>query len=172
MRGTDMTTTVLTTGEHIPVFVTIDHLSARCVGLHAFDAMHALRGVSTRPPRGERTLKNHRRRRRRRPCLSATTTGRNISAAPSKRRFVGWGSTRPRPSLALSKTTAAPSDSSAFLRKICSGRKRNRVSKTCNELSNGSRTSTTKSGWSSAAGIARPASSHATRMQPGPSRKP
>ncbi len=68
------------------------------------------------------------------------------SAAPSKARFVGRESTRPRLSFALPKAKAAPSDSSAFPREIRSDRKRTRASKTCNETFNGSRTSTTKSG--------------------------
>ncbi len=173
MWGTDMTTTLLTIGELVPVFVIINHLSSRCVGLHAFDARHTLRCAAAHPRMGERTHRNHRRRRRRWPCPSATTTGRkSVSTAPSGTRFVGWGSTRPRPSFARPKATAASSDSSVPSRKICSGRRCTRASKTCNEPSNGSRTSTTKSGWSSATGIARPASSHATRMKPRLSRKP
>ncbi len=67
MWSTNMTTTVLTAGEHIPVFVAIDILSSRCVGLHTFDARHIFRGVAAHPPRGERMLKSHRRRHGDRP---------------------------------------------------------------------------------------------------------
>ncbi len=38
MWGTDMTTTALSTGKQVAVFVAIEYLSAASVGLHTFDA--------------------------------------------------------------------------------------------------------------------------------------
>ncbi len=166
-----MTTTTLSTGK----------LSRRLRGHRPL--LGQLRGVARPRARRFEALKPYRQRVQ--VCFSshwprcgcrlrppATTTDRSASAMTSKTRFVGWESTRPRLSFALPKETAAPSGSSVPSRKICSGRKCTRVSETCNEPSNGSRTITTKSGWSSVTGIARPASSYATRMKLGQSRKP
>jgi hypothetical protein len=44
MWGTDMTATLLSTGQQVAVFVAADHCAASCVGIHA-----AIRGTRLRP---------------------------------------------------------------------------------------------------------------------------
>ncbi len=111
MWGTDMTATILTTGEHLLVFVAIDHLSSRCVRLHAAKRgtrIKALQPIRQGVPMRFETIDegagiglDHPPRQR----------AASQSAASSKRRFVGWGSTRPRPSFDRPKARAAPSAS-------------------------------------------------------------
>jgi putative transposase len=109
MWGTDLTS-VMTGEGQAAVFVTVDHCSTECVGIHASRGADRFQALRSSRPSASATAASPRASL---PAFgSATTTAVNTSATTSRPRSASSASKARPPSSASRKGTAVPSASS------------------------------------------------------------
>ena len=112
MWGTDLTSTLTGEGQ-ASIFVTVDHCSTECVGIHAARAGDPLRGARAAPPGRARRLRRLRRGHRARPeAAPRPRQPVRRRRLPGRARASSASRARP-PSCASPRATAASSASSA-----------------------------------------------------------